>query len=114
MAIFGNFGLEVVSVAAADTTLVSNSALPDTERYAVSAMNVHNTTSTTKTISVYESPNLTSASGERVAQIKIPANSSKDIDQVIGQGYENLNIIAVADAIGLNVKTTVILYNAGD
>lgn len=113
MTIKGNVGIGSISVLAADTTIYDPPA--SVERYAVSAFSVHNTTGAAVTVSIYNSPDLTSASGVRNAQYAVPANQSVDIVELIGQGFSSSrNIIAVGSAIGLRATMSVTTYDAGD
>jgi hypothetical protein len=113
MSIRGNIGIGSVSIAAADTTIYDP---PSTvERYAISAFSVHNTTAAAVTVSVYNSPDLTSAAGVRNAFYSIPANQSVDIVELIGQGFlSSRNIIAVGGAVGLRATMSVTTYDGGD
>lgn len=93
----------VTDIAAADTT-ISN---PTDNRIAITAFSIHNTTAVSVTVDIYESPDLTSASGKRVAQYAVGANASVDVAEVIGQGYVvGENIIAVGSAVGTNARYT--------
>jgi len=112
MAIKGNVGSGVINVLASDTVIRQQQSGVD--RYHVSAFNVYNTTALSVAITVYVSPDLTSASGDEVATHLIAANDEIDINAVIGQGYANLNIIAVGSAVGLNASITSTEYSNGD
>ena len=109
MAVKGRVGLPIIDVLAADTTVLQP-ASPNT-RVAVSAFSLYNDTAGNVTVDIYESPDLTSASGEKVAQYVVAANSSEDVIECIGQGYAiNQNLIAVGDLVGVNAKVTVTEY----
>ena len=85
MSIQSNVGLGVTDIGTTDTALL-NPADPYT-RQAVSAFSLHNTTVATITVTIYESPDLTSASGDQVAVHAVPPGDSVDVVEVIGQGY---------------------------
>ena len=112
MAIKSNVGVPLVSIAATDTTVL-NPAAP-VERIAVTASSLHNTNAASRTVTIWESPNLTSASGNRIAVYSIGPNESADIEEIIGQGYAvGRNIIAQASGVGVNVVSTVTQYDGG-
>ncbi|MAF43428.1 MAG: hypothetical protein CMI54_04565 [Parcubacteria group bacterium] len=112
MAIKSNvdFGLVELTVVG-DNTVVNSSNRGD--RYAVSAMSIYNTTGASINVQIYESPNLTSASGVLVDEYDVGANDQVDVLGVIGQGYTD-NLIAVPDATGTNIKTSGIDYSGAD
>lgn len=112
MAIKGNVGSGVINILTTDTVIRQQQSGID--RYHVSALNAYNTTAASLTVTFYISPNLTSASGDEVASDIIGANSDIDINSIIGQGFANLNIIAVASAVGANAEITSTEYTAGD
>lgn len=113
MSIRGNVPIGTVAVLAADTTIYDP---PSTvERYAISAFSLHNTTGAPVTVTIYNSPNLTSASGVRNAQYAVPANQSVDVIELIGQGFATTrNIIAVGSGVGVNATMSVTTYDGGD
>ena len=112
MSIRSNLGAGVVNVTVVDTILFE----PDVsiDRYHISACNVYNTTVSTLTLSVYVSPDLTSASGNLVDVVTIGSGSEVDINAIIGQGYEQQNIIVQGSALGLNASLTRTEYSGGD
>lgn len=112
MSIRSNLGAGVVPVLTTDTTLFTKGN--DVDRYQVGACNVYNTTGATIVLSVYISPDLTSASGALVDTVSIGANSEIDVNSIVGQGYTAQNIIVLADAIGLNASLTRTEYSSGD
>jgi len=114
MSIKPNVGLGVIAVAVTDTVLIQGTA-GTIDRVSIGALNLHNDGSAGATITVelYVSPDLTSASGERVAYYEVGDNDSKDVNELIGEGLENLNIIAVADQAGCNAHPTVTQYDGG-
>lgn len=112
MAIKSNVGIPLVSIAVTDTTLLN--PLAPIERIAVTACVLHNTNAAARTVTLWESPNLTSASGNRIAVYSIGPNESADIEEIIGQGYSvGRNIIAQASGVGVNVVSTVTQYDGG-
>ena len=113
MAIRGNIDGGAISILAADTTLVDISALTSVERIAISGLSIHNTAVVSVTVTVYQSPNLTSASGKRLAYYSLAPNESADVIEMIGQGFLT-NIIAVGSAVGVNAKVSYTTYTAGD
>lgn len=112
MAIRGNISKPTINVLAADTVIlepVSGSV----ERIAVSGFSLVNTSVGGLTITIYESPNLTSASGKIIAYYSLASNESADVNECIGQGFTQ-NIIAVASGLGINAKISYTTYSAGD
>ncbi|MCH9645665.1 MAG: hypothetical protein K0U08_03370, partial [Proteobacteria bacterium] len=94
MAIKSGVSLGVVPVLTSDTVVFDSSSITNLQRYAIEAASFHNTTlSKIDDIEIYASPDLTSASGDRVALYSISSGLSKDIIEIIGQGYDGLNII---------------------
>ncbi len=111
MTIKGNVGSGVVAVLAADTTLWDLSA----ERAAITAASLHNTNALAVTVTVYISPNLTSASGAVVDFISLATNETKDIGGLIGEGITNAqNVILVGSLTGVNAISTITEYTGGD
>lgn len=113
MTIKSNVGVAAVSILTTDTTLL-NPVAP-LERIACTAMSLHNTDAAANiTVTLYESPNLTSASGKEIAVYRLGPFSSADVNEVIGQGYAvGRNIIAKASATGVNAVSTVTNYDGG-
>lgn len=115
MAIKSGVEVGTVAILTTDTTAINFSNLDDTERYAIQAMSIHNTTTATvQNVEVYISPDLTSASGVRVANYSIAGGLSRDVNELIGQGVGNKNIIVKGGSTGCNITSTVLTYNAGD
>lgn len=112
MSIKSNVGIPLVSIAVTDTTLL-NPVAP-VERIAVTACVLHNTNAAARTVTLWESPNLTSASGVEIAVYVIGPDESVDVEEIIGQGYAvGRNIIAQASGTGVNAVSTVTQYDAG-
>lgn len=112
MAIKSNVGIPLVNILTTDTTLL-NPVAP-VQRIAVTAAILHNTDPASRTVTVYESPNLTSASGKEVAVYAIGPGSSVDVEEIIGQGYAvGRNIIAKATGTGVVAVSTVTQYDGG-
>lgn len=113
MAIRSNIGLEVISVGTGDTTLLEPA--DPVERVSVTAFSLHNTSATTNiTVTIWESPDATSASGVEVAICQIAPGGSVSVIEVIGQGYEQgRNLVAQASAAGVNRVATVTQYDGG-
>lgn len=103
MAIRSNLGTGVISVLVVDTPLFSPSSI---ERYHVVSANAYNNTSGNIILSVYISPDLTSSAGSLVEVITIKPGFNIDMTSIIGQGYNDDNIIVKATAIGLNSQLT--------
>jgi hypothetical protein len=112
MAIKGNIGQATLDIGAVSIdTAVINFA----NRVAITAASLHNTTASNRAVTLYASPDTTSASGKKIADYTLAANRSEDISEIIGQGYEGENVIAVASTGGavagdLNIKVTYIQY----
>ena len=112
MAIFGNVGLGVEDVLAGDTVLMQPSA---SQRWAITGASFYNDTGAAVTITLFSSPDGTSASGDQVDSFSVPANDSVEPPSILGQGYANgENLIAVGSAIGVNASLTVAKYTDGD
>jgi hypothetical protein len=112
MAIKSNVGIPLVAIAVTDTTVL-NPVAP-VERIAVTACVLHNTNAASRTVTLWESPNLTSASGTEIAVYSIGPDQSVDVEEIIGQGYAvGRNIIAQASGVGVNVVSTVTQYDGG-
>ncbi len=112
MAIKGNVGVGPIAVGTSDTTLL-DAAVGDRVRSGVSAAWIHNdgSAAATVTIEIFVSPDLTSASGERVEYISVDDNKSIDISSIIGQGFSSTdNIIAKASATGSIAYLTIVEY----
>jgi len=90
-----------IDIIAGDTTVLN----PLVNRVAVTSFSIHNTTAGAVVVDVYESPDSTSAAGERIAQYSVGANSSIDVIECIGQGYiVGQNLIAVGAGVGTNAR----------
>lgn len=111
MAIRGNVGSGSIDVTTVDTVIYEQASI---DRYQVTALNTYNDTGAGILVEFWVSPNLTSASGDKVASVTIGAASDIDINAIVGQGYSNLNIIAKAASVGLNASITVTEYTEGD
>ena len=84
--------------------------VPTSERYKVEACSIHNTTTGSIVVKLY---NTTSdiTSGKEVANISVPANESEDASSVIGEGYPAAEKLLIqAAAAGLNVTTTITVW----
>lgn len=112
MAIQANKDLGLIEVATSDTTLATVGA--SFERLDVTACVLHNPTGAAVTVTLYESPDLTSASGQQVAAYTVAAGESEQVFEVLGQGYETTNLIATASAAGTYAKVTATTYSEGD
>jgi hypothetical protein len=112
MTIKSNVGLGNIDILAADTSIIVPAS--PVERLVVVSLIVHNDAGATRTVEFYLSPDLTTASGDRIAYYSIADNESRHITEVIGQGLEvGENIIAIASATGLNAWPTVTNYDGG-
>jgi hypothetical protein len=108
MAIAGNKNRALISILAGDTTILNTTGF---DRLAVKALTVYNNTGGSRTITFYESPNLTSASGTIIAVYTISANSGTVIKEIERHSFgANQNIIAVGSATGVTAKITVTEY----
>ncbi len=115
MSIIGNVGILTADINAEGVDTV---VFDFTNRIAVSAFSIHNTLEFSRKVSVYASTDLTSANGKRVAVYEFSPDESFDINEVIGQGYDEENIIVVQDTSGgaagdLNFKLTYTNYTGG-
>ena len=106
MAITANVGIGVISLAAADNTVLEQAG--SIVRQGIQNSVVYNSTGAPIQLDFYESPDLTSASGVLFSSNSIAANTSQSISELIGQGFEvGQNLIAVAGAVGMELKVTV-------
>ncbi len=106
MAIAANVGLPIININAGDNTILNPSG--STVRDGVQTATIYNTTGAAIDVSFYQSPNLTSASGDLFSINSVPANGSLQVTEVEGQGFEvGQNLIAVASLVGCNLKLTV-------
>ena len=113
MTIKANVSLPVTAIGTTDTVLIETTT--QGERVAVSALSLNNTTAGTVNVSLYISPDLTSASGTLVDTIALGANDDDQPLTLIGQGLTSTqNLIAVADVAGSNAKPTITTYDGGD
>lgn len=104
--ITANIGLDALGLALGDNTIINltGSSLREGVQQAIA----YNDTGAPITLSFYESPDLTSASGLLVWSQDIPANDDAIISGIVGQGFEQgQNLIASVSAVGLNLKLTV-------
>ena len=109
MSIKGNVSIPLINLAAADNTFLNPSG--DVTREAVSTAVLYNTNASNRDIDVYVSPDLTSASGDLIADYTLANGDSVNIDEVIGQAFDQgENIIVVASGAGVNLKGTKIEY----
>lgn len=110
MPIKSGVGTGVISVLAADTTI-----LDTTDRVLITASSCHNTNAAGVTVTFYISPNLTSASGKVVDKVVLATNETKDVSGIIAEGYVAAeNIIAVGTLTGVNCTTTFVQYSGDD
>lgn len=113
MAIRSNLGTGVIAVGTTDSVMFDPAGTID--RYHVGAFNVFNTDAINAiTMTVYVSPDLTSASGVVVGVVQVAANQDVDVNALVGQGHATTqNIIVTATAAGLNASLTRTEYDAG-
>ncbi len=113
MGIKGNVGVGVIAIGTSDTVLLDPDS-GDRERAAVSSAYLHNTSGGTIVVRIFESPDLTTASGVRIDRYSIDTDKSADISAIIGQGFSSTqNIIAIADIAGVEAKLTIVEYDDG-
>lgn len=108
-------GVQELGASAADVVVHNK-----TTRTVISAFSIFNTTANNVDLSVYDSPDDTSASGEEIANFtmgpKGAADDELDVNAAIGQGYAaNQRCIVVINtagiaAGGLNTKLTYTEY----
>lgn len=112
MAIKSNVGIGVTDIGTTDTTLYEPADPID--RVAFTACSLYNDSGASRTVSIYESPNLTSASGELIATYILADDASEDVIEIIGQGYaQGENLIIKADATGCTFRATITEYTGG-
>jgi hypothetical protein len=96
-------GVQQLAASAADKS-VHNQVV----RSAITAFSLYNTLAINVSLTVYESPNGTSASGEPVANLTLgPVGSeddSIDVPEVIGQGYDaDIQLIVVINTAAVSL-----------
>lgn len=102
--------IPVTAITASDIVLLNVSANTSVK---VEALSGHSTSAVT--VSIYESPDLTTAAGKIIDQQTFAVGDLLDFDKVINQGFKSdQNIIATATGTGCNVKMTYTLYDGGD
>jgi hypothetical protein len=94
-------GVQQLGASSADVSLHNK-----TVRTAINAFNLRNTLATNVQVSIYDSPDATSAAGEKIAQLTLgPAGSldeTLDVVEAIGQAYAaTIQIVAVVDTAGV-------------
>lgn len=115
MAIKSGVSDGVIPVLVTDTAIFEQDSIANLERYAVESAILHNTTaSTISGVEIYESPDLTSSAGSRLGSYSLGAGQSKDIIEIVGQGFKDKNLIAKAPSFGVNSLITVTTYDDGD
>lgn len=112
MTIRSGIGLPVLDIGTSDTTVLD---ITVDARKLLTAFSIHNTTATAIEVTLWESPNTTSASGDQIAVYSIAGNTSIDVQEIIGQGYDDSRyIIAQGDAAGCNRVVTFTEYTDED
>ena len=117
MAIKSNVDTGTLSLVVADNVLVNSASSPtfdDVSRYAISALSLYNTTSSSVTVTIYRSPDTTSASGTILDVVVVPANSQADAGGLIGLSVSLEYIICTVSAVGVNATAAVITYGTGE
>lgn len=110
MSVKSGRSIEPVAVGTSDTTIFETG---NSESIKMSAFSGHSTAATVVTI--YESPNLTSASGDIIDEITFAVGDVFDFSAAIGHAIkETKNVIAKATVVGCTVKMSFELYNGGD
>jgi hypothetical protein len=112
MAVQRNLGTNPIAVAAVDTTLLT--AAGTNNRHVTGSLLAYNSTGAGITVSVYDSPDLTSASGTLISTEIVPANGSMVFTDLVSVGFaDDRNIIAVASGAGVDAKLTYTLFTDG-
>ncbi len=112
MTIKVNIGTGPISLIVGDNVI-----LEPLVRVSIAAMNVMNNTGSTILLKMYISPDLTSTNiySKQVFESDIQINGDADVLSIIFQGYNvGQNIIAVPDAVGLELSTTYHEYTNND
>lgn len=110
MTIRGNLQLGTVDIGTTDTVLIQT--LAPLTRQAITAFTLHETAAAAVSVSFYSSPDLTSASGDRIAVIALAADETLIVSELIDQSFPvGFNLIAVADVVGSNCTITVAEYD---
>lgn len=110
MSIKTGLSVGTLAIGTSDTPILNVSG-----REVVTAMNCHNESSVPVEITFYVSPDFTSANGKEIAVIGLNPADDVSVSAIVGQGYDLAdNIVAVADAVGVNVSTTYTRYTGED
>lgn len=112
MAIKSNVPVPVIEVADVDTVLLR--PLSPITRAAVQTFVLHNPSGANVTITIFESPDETTASGTQVAEYILGPDETADVFEVVGQSYASAlpqNLIAIADVVGANARLTITQYD---
>lgn len=96
-------GVQQLAASAADKV-----AHNKTDRTGITAFSIFNTLAINVSFTVYESPDNTSAAGEKIAQKTVGPvggqDDSVDIPEVIGQGYAaDIRVIVVIDTAAVSL-----------
>lgn len=106
MPIKGGIGTGVITVPATTDTVIFQPQAG--ERIVITACSVSSTA--TVNLTIYESPDLTTASGTAIETIALTTGARQNIASVISQGYEATNIVVNADAAGCTTRGTYTVY----
>lgn len=112
MAVQRNIGTDPIAVLAADTTILA--AAGANNRVVAGSLLAYNSTGAGVTVSIYDSPDLTSAGGTLISEEIVPANGSLVFTDLVSVGFDgDRNIIAVGGAVGVDAKLTYTLFTDG-
>ena len=103
----------VINIGTGDTV---GFTVPAGEKYKVTAANSLNDTGASVNYDAYNSPDDTSASGDKVASdLYLAAGDSSPLSEILGQSYTaGRRLILVATAVGINLSITYTKYTGDD
>lgn len=108
MAIFSGISTGVIDVLASDTVALTVAA---GERIVVTKADTIADTANSPLVSFFDSPDDTSAGGDKVTSVTVASNDSESVNGIVGQGYAaGRRIIAVGSATGVNLSITYTKY----
>lgn len=109
MSIRSSLGTGPVAINTTATVIFQPSGI---DRYAVSAFSVFNNSGSDAVVDIYISD--TTTGGDWVCRYLIRDKEEADMNAIIGQGYANKNILAIAAATGMVGSLTRTEYTDGD
>ncbi len=115
MTIKANLGTGPINIGTSDTVILDSSSTGFNKRYNIGSINVKNNSLGDVIVAFFVSPDLTTAAGTLVANIKIASTRERDVNPLSGMGFKlGQNIIAISDVTLAEVITTYTTYDQTD